>query len=40
LADDIEIFNKNIINILENEIVDENCLISSLKINNDNGKEQ
>jgi hypothetical protein len=32
LADDIEIFNKNIENIFENEILDESCIFSSLKI--------
>lgn len=31
LSEDIEIFNKNIKNILKSEIIDENCLVSSLK---------
>jgi hypothetical protein len=35
------VFNRNITNILENEIIDKNCLISSLKLNNtdEEGKE-
>jgi hypothetical protein len=34
LADDIEVFNKNITNILEWEILEENIIVSSLKIVN------
>lgn len=31
LSEDIKIFNKNIKNILQSEIIDKNCLVSSLK---------
>jgi hypothetical protein len=40
LADNIEVFNKNITNILESEKVDENCIISSLKFYNNDNNEQ
>lgn len=35
LSNDIEIFNKNIKNILQSEIVEKNCIISSLKYKNE-----
>lgn len=35
LSNDIEIFNKNIKNILQSEIVDKNCIISSMKYKNE-----
>lgn len=35
LSNDIEIFNKNIKNILQSEIVDKNCIISSMKYINE-----
>jgi len=31
LSEDIKIFNKNIKNILKSEILDSNCLVSSMK---------
>ena len=31
LSEDIKIFNKNIKNILKSEIIDTNCLVSSMK---------
>lgn len=34
LSEDIKIFNKNIKNILQSEIIDKNCLVSSLKFIN------
>lgn len=35
LSNDIKIFNRNIKNILQSEIVDKNCIISSLKYKNE-----
>jgi len=35
LSNDIEIFNKNIKNILQSEIMERNCIISSLKYKNE-----
>jgi len=40
LADDIKIFNKNIKNILKSEILDINCLVSSVKFKNKNYDEK
>jgi len=36
LSEDIKVFNKNIKNILKSEILDENCLVSSLKFKSNN----
>ena len=35
LSNDIEVFNKNIKNILQSEILEKNCIISSLKYKNE-----
>lgn len=40
LSDDIEVFNRNIQNILESEILESDCLISSLKIIDETEEEQ
>ncbi len=40
LSEDIEIFNKNIKNILGWELINKNCLVSSLKYQNENIKEK
>lgn len=40
LSEDIEIFNKNIKNILQWEILNKNSLVSSLKYQNENSKEK
>lgn len=40
LSDDIEVFNRNIQNILEAEILEEDCVVSSLKIIEQNYEEE
>ena len=40
LSEDINIFNKNIKNILQNELLKENVLVSSLKYVSNNAKEE